>query len=64
MIFGDINFYLVRRAGSHLPENIVGDAQRRDREPVSMKVERIFIVGKEVPALVWRVGWQIIGKKN
>ena len=64
MIFGDVDFYLVGLAGSHFPENIVGHAQRRNRQTVSVKVERIFVMREVVIPFVRRVEWQVIDEEN
>ena len=60
MIFGDVDFYVVGRTGFHLTKDVVGDTQRRNRETVSVKVERVFVVRKRVISFVRRVGWQVV----
>ena len=39
MVFWKVDLYQVCRAGVHFPENIVGHTQRRDGQPMAVKVE-------------------------
>src|ERR1044071_4810319 len=63
MIFGKVNFYIVRRTGFHLTKDVVGDAQRRNHKAMGGTVELVFVVWKPPASNAGRVGGKLVDDK-